>query len=774
MPGGRTAAGSVVVPRGIVKYSTGRGTAAKNAVLRVIAVSLTCTALAMAAVPSSSNEKPPCRTSEPKAMDQQAKKDAATAAKRPNRLIGSKSPYLLQHADNPVDWFPWGPEAFEKATREDKPIFLSIGYSTCHWCHVMEHESFEDEEVAKAMNDAWVSIKVDREERPDIDHLYMTVCQAMTGSGGWPLNILMTPDRKPFFAATYIPKDSRHGRMGIVDLARGIQGAWKTRRAELTAAGDRMVEVLEDASRARPGEALDESILKPAYREFAGQFDERHGGFGGAPKFPTPHHLAFLLRYWKRTGEAGALDMVERTLQAMRRGGLWDHVGFGFHRYSTDARWLVPHFEKMLYDQALLVMAFTEAFQATRRDEYHETACEVLTYILRDMTSCEGGFYSAEDADSEGMEGKFYVWTEEELRKVLDGEEADLAVQLFAVREDGNFAEEASSGRRDTNILHLEKPLAQTAAEMKLPGDDLRRRLESVRRKLFAARDSRVRPHRDDKILTDWNGLMIASLAHASGVFDEPEYSRAASRAADFLLGTMRRPDGRLLHRYRNGEAEIPGFADDYAFLIWGLLELYESTFDVRHLEQALALKDLLLKHFWDNKAGGFFHTADDAEKLLVRRKESIDGAVPSGNSVAAMDLIRLARITGDPELEARAVVIGRTFSEGVKATPTSFTHLLLAVDFEAGPSHEVVIAGRPEAEDTQAMLRALNTHFLPNVVVLLRAEGPSPPIVQVAPFTEAQRSIEGRATAYVCRDFACKAPTTDVRKMLELLREAP
>jgi len=693
------------------------------------------------------------------------------AEKRQNRLALEKSPYLLQHADNPVDWYPWGPEAFAKARQEDKPVFLSIGYSTCHWCHVMEHESFEDREVARLMNQAFVCIKVDREERPDIDNVYMTVCQMLTGSGGWPLTIVMTPDKRPFFAGTYFPKRSRFGRIGLMELIPRLQKIWSERKDEVVKSANQIAASLQRTTRAAAGEALDESVLNLAAEQLTARFDREHGGFGRAPKFPTPHNLLFLLRHWKRTGNERLLDLVEKTLQALRRGGIYDHVGFGFHRYSTDRHWLVPHFEKMLYDQALLAMAYTEAYQATGKDEYQRTAREVLTYVLRDMTSPEGGFYSAEDADSEGEEGKFYLWTADEIRHVLTSEEAELAVKVFNVQEAGNFAEEAARRRTGRNILHLTRPLPEIAAELGLPEADLRKRLEAIRRKLFAVRERRVHPHKDDKILTDWNGLMIAALAKAARAFDKPRYAEAAQRAANFILKTLRNPDGRLLHRFRDGQAALPAHVDDYAFLIWGLLELYESTFDVRRLEAALALNRDALEHFWDEQGGGFYFTATDAEELLVRQKEIYDGAVPSGNSVAMLNLLRLARITGDPALEERAERIARAFAADVRRAPIAYTQLMVALDFAAGPSYEVVVAGDRQAKDTRPMLTALRSSFVPNKVVLFRpSDEESPAITRVAEFTRAQRATGGRATAYVCQGGACKQPTTDVAEMLQAL----
>jgi uncharacterized protein len=689
----------------------------------------------------------------------------------PNHLINETSPYLRQHAHNPVDWYPWGPEAFERAQRENKPIFLSIGYSTCHWCHVMAHESFEHPEVARLMNEAFVSIKVDREERPDIDNVYMSACQVMTGSGGWPLSIIITPDKKPFFAATYIPREGRFGLIGMMELIPHIRELWATRRGEALSLSNEIATVLQQTSQDTPGEELNEATLELTYEQLAKRFDGQHAGFSSAPKFPTPHNLLFLLRYWKRGGNKAALDMVEETLQAMRRGGIYDHVGFGFHRYSTDSQWLVPHFEKMLYDEAMLAMAYTEACQATGKEDYEKTAREIFTYVLRDMTAPEGGFCSAEDADSEGEEGKFYLWTQEEVRQALGNEETDFVAKVFNIEKDGNFAEQATRRRSGVNILHLRKTLGELASDLNLSQQDLQAHLELIRQKLFAYRKKRVHPMKDDKILTDWNGLMIAALAKGAQAFDEPEYAEAACRAADFILGNMRKPDGRLLHRYRDGQAGVQANLDDYAFLVWGLIELYEAIFDARHLEVALELASDMVRHFWDEDGGGLYLTPDDGESLFVRKKEIYDGAIPSGNSVAMLNLLRLGRMTATSDLEEKAARIGSAFSGSVKQSPSAHTQLMVALDFGIGPCYEVVIAGKAQAEDTKAMAKALRTRFLPNKVVLLNpSERESPEIAQLAAFTRNQSSIGGRATAYICLNYNCKLPTTDINTMLELL----
>ncbi|GAX60623.1 highly conserved protein [Candidatus Scalindua japonica] len=593
----------------------------------------------------------------------------------------------------------------------------------------------------------------------------------MTSSGGWPLTIIMTPDKKPFFAATYIPRENHHGRMGMLDLIPRIKEIWETQHDEILKSADQITEKLNMIAQNTAGEELGKSTLQSAYEQLSGRYSEQYGGFGNAPKFPSPQNLLFLLRYWQSTKEEKALRMVVKTLQSMQNGGIYDHIGFGFHRYSTDSHWLVPHFEKMLYDQAMLAMAYIEAFQATGIKEFEVTAKEIFTYVLRDMTDPKGGFYSAEDADSEGVEGKFYVWTEDEIRQVLKEEEADLIINMYSIDKTGNFRDEASGENTGTNILHLEKTLTEAAFKNKESLDVLQMRVETARQKLFAYRNKRVHPHKDDKILTDWNGLMIAALAKGAQVFDEPKYAEAAKRAADFIFTDMRREDGRILHRYREGHAAILANVDDYSFLIWGLLELYETLFDVHYLQMALDLNSEMIKYFWDEKDGGFYFTADDAEELIVRQKEIYDGAIPSGNSVAVSNLFRLSRITADTGLEKKADKIMLAFSKDVESAPSGYTQMMVGLGFGIGPSYEIVIVGDPEAEDTRNMLNSLRKHFIPNKVVLLKPDDQeTPDITRIAEYTEYHSSIEGKATAYICLDFACKMPVTDTEEMLKLL----
>jgi len=685
-----------------------------------------------------------------------------------NRLAQEKSPYLLQHKDNPVDWYPWGEEAFAAAEKQDKPIFLSIGYSTCHWCHVMEHESFEDSTVAALMNENFINIKVDREERPDIDNIYMTVCQMMTGSGGWPLTILMTPDKQPFFAGTYFPKESRFQRMGMVDLIPRMGKMWHEERDKLLTTAEQMVQHLQNSFSPSGTKDLSEETLKSAFAQFLQKFDDENGGFKGRMKFPTAHNLLFLLRYHKRTGDPTALMMVEKTLDAMRKGGIYDHVGFGFHRYATDREWLLPHFEKMLYDQAINAMAYLEAYQVTGKEKYAKTAREIFSYVLRDMTSSEGGFFSAEDADSEGEEGKYYVWTQNEVKSILSKNEGTLFGEVYNFSEEGNFREETTGHPTGNNIPHLTNSITKVAQENNMATSELRAKLEKMRQKLFEIRDKRVHPLKDDKILTDWNGLMIASFAKGAQVLNDDTYAQAARNAANFVLENLNDNNGRLLKRYRQGESSLPAHLEDYAFFSWGLLELYEATFDVKYLSESLRLTEIMTDLFWDESNGAFFFTADDGEEQIVRTKELYDGAIPSGNSVAALVLLRLGRITGKSEYENMAATIGKVFSKNVEQSPTAYTQLLLAVDFGIGPSYEIVVVGDRHSEDTQMMLRRIQESFLPNKVVILKpSDGQKREVVRIAPFTETQVAINGKATAYVCQNYACEAPTTDITEMM-------
>ena len=687
-----------------------------------------------------------------------------------NRLSDASSPYLLQHADNPVAWRPWGEEAFAEARRLDRPVFLSIGYSTCHWCHVMAHESFEDPEVAELLNRRFVPVKVDREERPDVDQVYMTACQMMTGRGGWPLTVVTTPDREPFFAGTYFPKEDRGRRPGLMRLLRRIAELWEEDRERVLASAGDAVEALRRAGRVEAGREADEEVLESAFRRLEGRFDEAEGGFGEAPKFPSPHNLLFLLRHHDRTGRDRAREMAVETLRAMRRGGIYDHVGFGFHRYATDARWLLPHFEKMLYDQALLMLAYTEAWQATRDPLFERTIREVAEYLLRDLRDAAGGFHAAEDADSEGGEGTYYVWTEEELRDVLGEEDARLVREVWNTRPGGNFAEESTGRRTGENVLHLRRGVEEIAGDRGEDPEALRGRLEDVRRRLFEARRARPRPHRDDKVLTDWNGLAAAALAKAGAALEEPAWVKAAGEAARFLREEMRGPDGRLLHRWRAGDADVAALADDYAFLVWGLLELYAATREPAWLCEALRLQQEMEERCGDPERGGWFLAPGDAGDLPVRPREMHDGALPSAYSVAAWNLLRLARLTGRTELEDRALAAERAAGARLASAPESLVMLLVAADFRLGRGHEVVLAGGDGTDEMAEMERVLRRTFLPRTVSIRRPEGAAAEILELAPYARDMAAADGPA-AYVCTDFACRAPVRtadELRRSLE------
>lgn len=685
-----------------------------------------------------------------------------------NKLAKEKSPYLLQHSDNPVDWYPWCEEAFEKARIEDKPIFLSIGYSTCHWCHVMAHESFEDKKVAELMNDTFVSIKVDREERPDIDGIYMTVCQMITGGGGWPLTIIMTPDKKPFFAGTYFPRSGRLGRAGMLEIIPQLKNYWLNKREEILKSAERISLALTKTTDAKAGNDLTQEILDKAFENFKSRFDTKYGGFGHSPKFPIPHNLLFLLRYWKRTGNSAALDMVNKTLIEMRKGGMYDQLGFGFHRYSTDDQWLVPHFEKMLYDQAQLIFVYTEAYQVTKNDLFKKTTKEILEYVLRDLTSPEGGFYSAEDADSEGEEGKFYLWDEGELESIL-GEDFPVVKKLFNTDKGGNWIDQTIGGMPGTNILHIKNSLEELSSDIGISIKELREKTGKIRKKLFDIREKRVHPYKDDKILTHWNGLMISALSKAAQAFDEKRYSKAAEKAAEFILSKLFIQNEKLLHRFRDGEAGLQAQIDDYAFLISGLLDLYETVFKIEYLKLALRLQQIQMDHYWDKENEGFFFTGDDAEKLLIRQKEIYDGAVPSGNSVSLSNLLRLGSITGNPDFEDKADKLIKAFSTQVSHSPTAFTQYLMGVDFALGRSKEIVIVGKYDNPETQKVLNLVHKKFIPAKVLLLKDPSGSE-LTDLAEFTKDYNMINGKATVYVCENYNCNMPVTDLESLKELL----
>ncbi len=685
-----------------------------------------------------------------------------------NRLVFEQSPYLLQHAANPVDWFPWGDAAFEKARQENKPIFLSIGYATCHWCHVMEHESFEDEEVAALINAHFVAIKVDREERPDIDSIYMAACQAATGSGGWPLTAILDHQKQPFFVGTYFPKHGVQGRPGMMDLIPKIADLWENQRDDIYQAATRLTEHLKTMSLIQPGQAPTRSLVEQAVSQLSDRYDAQHGGFGQAPKFPTPHNLMLLLRHWYSSKDANTLKMVTHTLKSMRAGGVYDHIGFGLHRYSTDRHWLLPHFEKMLYDQALLVMACAETFQITSDEAFKETASEVVTYVLRDLTSSEGGFYSAEDADSEGEEGKFYVWTPDQVRQLLGDKDADWFNRHFQIVAGGNFVEQSKGIKTGESIPHLRQSWVEIAKADDKDIKLVKQRYEKIRQKLFDHREKRIHPFKDDKILTDWNGLMIAALAKSGRAFGNSDHIEASAKAAAFVWSQLSR-DGKLLKRTRNGKAGLQAHLEDYAFYIWGLIELYEATGDEQYLARAIDLSALVQKEFADIERGGFFQTAHHSETLIIRQKDIYDGAIPSGNSVMALNLLRLSKMTGNQDYDKQAQSIFTAFSKSLHQYPSGHSFLLMALDFATTSTSEVVIAMGKSEQKNGAMLKALNARFMPHTVILQRT-GDDDPITKLAPFTALQKAVDQRDTAYVCRNFACQAPTNDIDVMIKAI----
>ena len=686
----------------------------------------------------------------------------------PNKLVNEKSPYLIQHAHNPVDWHPWCDEVFSKARAENKPIFLSIGYATCHWCHVMEKESFENEEAAGYLNDTFICIKVDREERPDIDAVYMAACQMLTGSGGWPLSIFMTPEKKPFFAATYLPRNSRGGRAGLIDICRQVKKLWVDDHEKIATSAGSIADSLHRAFAFKAADDPDETLFDTAYSQIKSGFDPQFGGFEPAPKFPTPHRLLFLLRCYHRTADARALDMVVKTLTAMRMGGIWDHVGFGFHRYSTDSRWLLPHFEKMLYDQAMIATAYLEAFQITREPLFAKTAEDVFAYVLRDMTAPEGAFYSAEDADSEGEEGKFYVWTTEEFQRVLEAEDSERWESILRLSPEGNFTDEATRKKSGANIVHLTASIKKWAQKAGVPEAEFETEWARIRDRLYRVREQRIHPLKDDKILTDWNGLMIAALALGARILNKPEYETAARKAADFVLQKMRDAQGRLYHRFRDGELAVEAHAADYAFLIHGLLSLYQTTFDLKFAEQARELQQEMTTNFWDDENGGFFSTPAGNVELPVRPKELYDGAIPSANSVALFNLLFLSRLTGNPQWEDRARAQIRAFAGTVKSQPTAFTYFLCALDFALRPGEEIVITGESQAENTREMLAALNLNFTPNKVAIVKTPQNARQLNKFAGYTDGLEVVKDMAMAHICRNGSCTGSTTDTQTMLD------
>ncbi len=700
-----------------------------------------------------------------------------------NRLAREQSPYLRMHARNPVDWYPWGDEAFERARLERKPIFLSVGYSTCHWCHVMERESFEDPEVAALMNRDFVSIKVDREERPDVDRVYMAFVQASTGSGGWPMSVFLTPDLKPFYGGTYWPPEDGYGRPGFRRILHSIADAWQTDPARVASHANEVADYLNQAANggAASENELSSSILDAAFRQIASSYDPQHGGFGGGPKFPRPVIFNFLLRYHALTGKREALEMTLHTLRAMAAGGMHDHLGGGFHRYSVDGEWHVPHFEKMLYDQAQLAVSITEAFQITRDDFYARTARDILEYVARDLRSPDGGFYTAEDADSlieegkaEHGEGAFYVWSAEEIEKILASEDANILSYCYDVQPEGNVPSERDpQGEfRGKSILRAVHSVDAAAQEFSKPTAEIERRLADARQKLFAAREQRPRPLLDDKILTSWNGLAISAFARASQALGDSRYLAIARSAAGFVKDRLfDAASGGLRRRYREGESAIDGFLDDYAFLIQSLLDLYEAEFNFEDLEWAARLQEKQDELFWDGEHGGYYSTPATDSSLPVRMRDSYDGAEPAGNSVAALNLLRLSQFMGREDWRDKAKRIFTSFGRQLEVAPESMPQMAVALGLMLSPPEQIVIAGTRGAPDTDAMARVVHERFLPNMILLL-ADGDKAgaELGRRLPFIQGMEPIEGKAAAYVCQNYACRLPTADPTELARLL----
>jgi hypothetical protein len=696
-----------------------------------------------------------------------------------NRLIKEKSPYLLQHAFNPVDWYPWGDEAFARARSENKPIFLSVGYSTCHWCHVMEEESFENPEIAAILNRRFICIKVDREERPDIDQMYMSATLAMTGSGGWPMSVFLFPDGKPFYAGTYFPPQAMYGRPGFADLLMGIHEAWENRRADLGTAAAQLAGELEKRSRTSGAGKLDKDILDRAYREFDQDYDSAYGGFSQAPKFPRPVQFNFLLRYWHRTGNERARDMVLQTLQYMGKGGIRDHLGGGFHRYATDSQWRVPHFEKMLYDQAQLADSYLDAYLLTGEKHYSAIAEQIFTYVLGEMTSPEGAFYSAEDADSENpykpgsrSEGAFYLWTAKEIREVLPEEDAAIFSYRFGIEENGNAPEDPQGEFKGRNILHQAHSLGKTAEKFHKNEEFIRSSLDKSMNVMLAIRAQRKRPHLDDKVLVSWNGLMIGALARGAAILNDRRLLEAAEKAALFLQRRLYDDkENTLQRRYRDGESGLAGQLDDYAFLVRGLIDMYQASQDPQWLEWAVKLTRKQLELFWDEEQGAFFDSVGDPA-LPFRMKGNYDGAEPAGNSVAAMNLLMLGTVTQNSEWTEKGRQCTEAFSSAIQAQPQMLPQMLCAWDQAQAKPQQVIVSGQRGRDDTDAMLSAVHAEYEPGRVVLLADDGGNEKYLsRFLPFITDMEMFDEKATAYVCKDFSCKMPVNSVEELKLQLR---
>lgn len=696
---------------------------------------------------------------------------------KPNRLINEKSPYLLQHAYNPVEWYAWGNEAFEKAKAEDKPIFLSVGYSTCYWCHVMEREIFENDKMAELMNKYFVSIKVDREERPDVDRVYMTALQAMTGSGGWPMSMFLTPELKPFYGATYIPPNSKYGMPGFEDLVTEINKAWKTRRTEIENSGNTIIKhISQFTAQKSETRSLTEEIFKKGIDQFKGGFDEEYGGFGSAPKFPRPVGLNFLMRAYARYRDEDVLKMVIRTLFQMAIGGIYDHLGGGFHRYSVDRFWIVPHFEKMLYDQAQLVSVYIDAYQLTKEKYFADSARDVLNYVERKLTAPDGGFYSAEDAESavdsskpdEKEEGAFYVWEKSEIDNLLGEKNSEIFCYYYGVGARGNApaGSDPHNVFMNKNILHQVHSLSDTSNNFNITADETDKILTKAKKILFKAREKRLRPHLDDKILTSWNGLIISAFAKAYNVFGDEKYIDITRKSADFILKNLFK-NKILLHRYRDGEARYDGTLEDYAFFIQSLIDLFEACFDEKYLEKAIEFTNLMIEYFYDKENGGFFDTSDKDKSILFRTKGDYDSAEPTGNSIAIMDLLRLSQLTENEDYNNKAIESLSLFSGKMTEQPYGTPQMLCALDFSLNKPKQIIIAGNKNNKLAKEMIREFHNHYIPNKILIFAETGKENKLI---PFLSSILKASEKTTAYVCENYACKLPVHSLKDLMNQL----
>ena len=684
-----------------------------------------------------------------------------TENKHTNNLIHETSPYLLQHAHNPVDWYPWGDAALSKARAEDKPILLSIGYSACHWCHVMEHESFENEEIARLMNENFVNIKVDREERPDLDQIYMSAVQMMTGQGGWPMTMFLTPEGIPFYGGTYFPPADRYNMPGFPRVLLSVAEAYRSQPDQVATTSTAMLGELRRIGLAEPSrEMLTSELLDASYRRIAATYDRLNGGFGSAPKFPPAMTLDFLLHTFHRTRASDALQMVRETATRMANGGMYDQLGGGFHRYSVDAKWLVPHFEKMLYDNALLSSLYLHLYQVTKNADARRIAAETLDYVVREMTDASGGFYSSQDADSEGHEGKFFVWSRQEILDALGKPDADLFCDYFNVTEEGNF-----EGR---NILNVSRSLDDVAVSNKISIEQLRAVLAAGRQTLFDIRERRVKPGRDEKVLTAWNGLMLSSFAEAAAILEQTDYRRVAEANATFLLNHLQH-DGLLLRTYKDGEAKLNAYLEDYACLIHGLISLYEATGTLKWIESAISLADRMIEEFWDDDSGGFFFTGKSHERLIVRSKEFLDNATPSGNSIATLSLLRLSLLTGNEDYRRLGTTVLRLLADQIHRYPSAFGLALAALDFYLDAPVEIALVGDEADARLSELLQAVWQTYVPNRVIALCTEGHEK-AADVIPLLSSRNTLESQPTAFICQNYICRAPAHRAAELLEQL----